>query len=119
MPPRDARKYLFDIAQEAAQLSEFVFGKSLEDYLGDRLLQRGVERQFEIIGEALSQMSKLDPTLAKLVSDHQKIISFRNILIHGYADVDDELVWDIVETRLPTLRREIAQIIAENPDQPV
>jgi hypothetical protein len=61
LPPRDARKYLFDIAQEAAQLSAFVSGKSLEDYLGDRLLQRGVQRQFEIIGEALSQMSKLDP----------------------------------------------------------
>jgi len=72
LPPRDARKYLFDIAQEAAQLSEFVSGKSLEDYLGDRLLKRGVERQFEIIGEALSQMSKLDPALAKRVSDYQK-----------------------------------------------
>jgi uncharacterized protein with HEPN domain len=119
LPPRDACKYLFDIAQEAAQLSEFVSGKSLDDYLGDRLLQRGVERQFEIIGEALGQMSKLDPALAKRVSDYQKIISFRNILIHGYADVDDELVWDIVETRLPTLRREIAQIIAEHSDHPV
>jgi uncharacterized protein with HEPN domain len=43
----------------------------------------------------------------------KKIISFRNILIHGYADVDDELVWDIVETRLPVLRNEIAQIIVE------
>jgi uncharacterized protein with HEPN domain len=61
LPQRDARKHLFDIAQEAAQLSGFVSGKSPEDYLGDRLLQRGVERQFEIIGEALSQMSKLDP----------------------------------------------------------
>jgi uncharacterized protein with HEPN domain len=75
--------------------------------------RRGVERQFEIVGEALSQLSKLDPALAKRVSDYQKIISFRNILIHGYADVDDELVWDIVETRLPILSNEIAQIIAE------
>ncbi len=99
-----------------AQLSEFVSGQSLEEYLRDRLLQRGVECQFEIIGEALSQMSKLDPVLVKRVSDYKKIISFRNILIHGYADVDDELVWDIVETKLPTLRREIAQIIAEYPD---
>jgi uncharacterized protein with HEPN domain len=61
LPPRDARKYLFDIAQEAAQLSEFVSGKSLEDYLGDRLLQRGVERQFEIIGEALSRAHSDNP----------------------------------------------------------
>ena len=113
MPPRDARKYLYDIADAATQLSEFVSGKTLEDYLGNRLLQAGVERQFEIVGEALSQLSKLDQTLAKRISDYQKIIAFRNILIHGYADVDDELVWDIVETRLPILRNEIAQIIAE------
>jgi uncharacterized protein with HEPN domain len=52
----------------------------------------GVERQFEIVGEALSQLAKLDPALAKRIADYQKIISFRNILIHGYADVDDELV---------------------------
>jgi uncharacterized protein with HEPN domain len=49
--------------------------------------------------------------LAKRVSDYQKIFWLRNILIHGYADVDDEVVWDIVETRLPILRNEIAQII--------
>ena len=114
MPPRDARKYLYDIAEAANELSEFVAGKSLDDYLSSRLLQAAVERQFEIVGEtALSQLSKLDPAVAKRVSDYQKIISFRNILIHGYADVDDELVWDIVETRLPILRNEIAQIIAE------
>ena len=113
MPPRDARKYLYDIAEAADELSEFVAGKSLDDYLSNRLLQAAVERQFEIVGEALSQLSKLDPALAKRVSEYQKIISFRNILIHGYADVDDELVWDIVETRLPILRNEIAQIIAE------
>ena len=105
MPPRDARKYLYDIAEAADELSEFVAGKSLDDYLGNRLLRAAVERQFEIVGEALNQLSKLDPA--------QKIISFRNILIHGYADVDDELVWDIVETSLPILRNEIAQIIAE------
>jgi uncharacterized protein with HEPN domain len=109
MPPRDARKYLYDITAAAAQLSEFVSGRTLDDYLGNRLLQAGVERQFEIVGEALSQLSKLDPALAKRISDYQKIISFRNILIHGYADVDDELVWDIVETSLPILRREIAE----------
>jgi uncharacterized protein with HEPN domain len=118
LPPRDARKYLYDIAEAADQLSEFVSGKTLEEYLGNRLLQAGVERQFEIVGEALSQLAKLDPALAKRISDYQKIISFRNILIHGYADVDDELVWDIVETRLPILRREVAQITAEKLDPP-
>jgi uncharacterized protein with HEPN domain len=98
--PRDARKYLFDIAEASKLVSEFVAGKTLDDYLKSALLQSGVERQFEIIGEALGQLAKVDQQLASRITDFQKIVSFRNVLIHGYADVDDELVWDIVETRL-------------------
>ena len=75
------------------------------------MLQSGVERQFEIIGEALGQLAKVDQQLATQITDYQKIVSFRNVLIHGYADVDDELVWDIVETRLPLLREEIGRLI--------
>jgi uncharacterized protein with HEPN domain len=75
------------------------------------LLQSGVERQFEIIGEALGQLAKVDQQLASQITDYRKIVSFRNVLIHGYADVDDELVWDIVETRLPVLREEIGRLI--------
>jgi len=115
--PRDARKYLFDIAEAVSLVSQFVAGKTLKDYLGNALLQSGVERQFEIIGEALGQLAKLDQGLASQVTDYQKIVSFRNVLIHGYADVDDELVWDIVETRLPVLRREVERIIADKSDQ--
>jgi uncharacterized protein with HEPN domain len=115
--PRDVRKYLFDIAEAGSLVSQFVAGKTLEDYLKNALLQSGVERQFEIIGEALGQLAKLDQGLAGQVTDYQKIVSFRNVLIHGYADVDDELVWDIVETRLPVLRREIERIIADKSGQ--
>ena len=62
--PRDARKYLFDIAEAAKLISEFVAGKTLDDYLKSALLQSGVERQFEIIGEALGQLAKVDQQLA-------------------------------------------------------
>jgi|SRR5437660_9539935 len=108
----EVRKYLFDIEQAADLLSQFVAGKTLDDYLKDPLLQSGVERQFEIIGEAISRLAKLDPSVAKRITDYQRIISFRNILIHGYADIDDLLVWDIVETRLPVLHQEIKNISA-------
>jgi uncharacterized protein with HEPN domain len=57
--PRDARKYLFDIPEAASLISQFVAGKTLQDYLGNALLQSGVERQFEIVGEALGQLAKL------------------------------------------------------------
>ncbi len=115
--PRDARKYLFDIAEASKLVSEFVTGKTLDDYLKSALLQSGVERQFEIIGEALGQLAKVDQQLAIRITDFQKIVSFRNVLIHGYADVDDELVWDIVETRLHVLREEVEKLIADRSDK--
>jgi uncharacterized protein with HEPN domain len=108
----EIRKYLYDIDEAAELLSGFVAGKSLEDYLSDPLLQSGVERQFEIIGEAINRLAKLAPAVAERITDSRKIVSFRNILIHGYADIDDLLVWDIVQTRLPGLRREIKEIAA-------
>jgi uncharacterized protein with HEPN domain len=114
--PRDARKYLFDIGEASNLISQFVAGKTLDDYLKSALLQSGVERQFEIIGEALGQLAKVDQQLASQITDYQKIVSFRNVLIHGYADVDDELVWDIVETRLPVLRGEVERLVTDRSD---
>ena len=63
------------------------------------MLRAAVEREFEIIGEAMAQLAQLDPVLAARISGYQRIIAFRNVLIHGYADVDDRLVWDIVENQ--------------------
>jgi len=103
----EARKYLFDMQEAIELLQQFVAGKSQADYLKDRLLQSGVERQFEIIGEAAGQLAKMDPNLAAKITDYKKVIGFRNVLIHAYADVDDLLVWDIVQTQLPRLHEEV------------
>ena len=115
--PRDARKYLFGIAEASKLVSEFVAGRTLDDYLKSALLQSGVERQFEIIGEAIGQLAKVDQQLVSRITDYQKIVSFRNVQIHGYADVDDELVWDIVETRLHVLREEVEKLITDRSDK--
>jgi uncharacterized protein with HEPN domain len=72
---------------------------------------RRLERHFEIIREALCQLAKVDQQLVNQITDYQKIVSFRNVPIHGYADVYDELLWDIVATRLPVLREEIGRLI--------
>jgi uncharacterized protein with HEPN domain len=109
----ETKKYLYDMQQGAALLAEFVVGRTFADYQGDPMLRAAVERQFEIIGEALSKLARLDAELAGRVSEHRRIIGFCNILIHGYADVDDRLVWDIVETKLPVLRAEIDALISE------
>lgn len=102
-----SKKYLYDIATAANKINLFLSGKSWEDYSSDDLLRSGVERQFEIIGEALNQLSKIDSDTASQVTDYKQIISFRNLLIHGYANIDSRLVWDVVQNKLPRLQSEV------------
>jgi uncharacterized protein with HEPN domain len=111
---REAKKYLYDIHQAAELITGFTVGKTLADYQGDAMLRSAVERQFEIIGEALAQLVRLDEALASRISEYRRIIAFRNILIHGYAEVDHRIVWDIVESKLPRLRREVAALLEED-----
>lgn len=109
----EAKKYLYDVRRAVALLTEFTAGKQFADYARDPMLRAAVEREFEVIGEALARLAKLDKGLAKRINEYERIIAFRNILIHGYADVDDRLVWDVVETKLPVLRREIDALLGE------
>ncbi|MFC1537627.1 DUF86 domain-containing protein [Gemmatimonadota bacterium] len=112
MLPLEVRKYLFDIQQACELLAQFTEGKSLDDYVADPLLRSAVERQFEVIGEALRQMLDLDPDLSLSISDHQRIIAFRNRLIHGYADIAHDVVWGVLEANLPKLRREVMKLLS-------
>lgn len=108
MPPRDLRAYLFDVAEACRLIEDFTRGASIADYRRSVLLRSAVERQFEIIGEALSQALRYHPTLAEQINDTSRIIAFRNQLAHGYASVADDVVWDAVETNLPALRERVS-----------
>ena len=112
MPP-EARKYLEDVQHACELLLRFTSGKTLADYEGDPMLRSAVERQFEIIGEAVGGLARLNQAIADRISYHERIIALRNILIHGYADVDNRLVWDVLRTNLPTLQGEINTLLAE------
>ncbi len=113
MLPLEIRKYLFDIVQACDLLAQFTKGKTFTDYCADALLRSAVERQFGLIGEALHQALRLYPDLSKRVSDCRRIVAFRNRLIHGYAFVSDGVVWGVLETNLPTLRREVQSLLDE------
>ena len=110
---RDPRKYLYDIKLAVGRLTSFSDQKSFEDYQDDEMLRSAVERQFEIIGEALSQLLKTDPGIARTITGYQRIIAFRNILIHGYAVVDNQVVWDVLQNQLPVLAKEVDELLAE------
>ena len=109
--PLETKKYLYDVQRAVQLLQEFTAGKTFDDYLREAMLRAAVEREFEIIGEALAQLAKRDATVVSKISGYRRIIAFRNILIHGYADVDYQLVWGIVEAKLPVLAQEIAELL--------
>lgn len=109
----EAGKYLYDIKQAAELIATFTAGNTFADYEQEAMLKAAVEREFEIIGEAPGQLAKLDEKVAARITEYRRIIAFRNILIHGYAQVDDRLVWDIVENKLPALRQEVDTLLTE------
>ena len=100
---RDPRAYLWDARRAAALVSEFVADRSWGDYQADPMLRSAVERQFEIVGEALGQLRRAAPDLAARVPDLPRIVAFRNLLIHGYAAIDDRLVWEVATERVAAL----------------
>jgi len=85
----------------------------IHDYSENALLRSGIERQFEIIGEAINRLTKLDAATASQISQRRRIIDFRNILIHGYDLVDVNVAWDVVQNNLPTLLREVETLLGE------
>ena len=102
----EIQKYLFDIHESIC---------SIETYLGDqrnffvykenKMLRRAVEREFEIIGEAMSRIVKLIPDIP--ISEKHRIIGMRNRVIHGYDKIDDEIIWGTIIRHLPNLKIEI------------
>lgn len=107
MPQHDPEKYLYDIRESAGNILNFVSGKTFEDYSSNLMLKSAVERQFEIIGEALKQLLEKYPDYESEITNPSRIISFRNRLIHGYSSISDEVVWGIIEKDLPILKSEI------------
>ncbi len=109
----ESQKYLYDIREAAHLLEIFVAGKTFEDYRCDAMLQAAVERKFEIIGEAMNNLAKIDKVVTSRITNYQRIISFRNVLSHEYGNVDDRLVWGVLETNLPALVREIDALLKD------
>lgn len=107
----EIRKNLIDILQSAEEIQRFTQGMNFKEYQNSVVTQRAVERDFEIIGEALNRIKRIDDELPERISEHYRIIDFRHILIHGYDIIDEMIIGKAVENHLPTLIREIHEVL--------
>jgi uncharacterized protein with HEPN domain len=112
--PRDPEKYLYDMMEASGLVLEFSAGRTVGDYVRDRLFRSAVERQLQIIGEALVQLNKLAPEIARRISEYERIIGFRHVLVHGYDSLNHELAWYVVEHKLRGLHEEVRALL--NPE---
>ena len=81
----DARKLLWDAVRAAERVARFVHAKTFDEYQADELLRSAVERQLQVIGEALGTPNRIDPITAAEIPDLRRIVGFRNVLVHGYG----------------------------------
>lgn len=102
--PHSIRKLLLDISLSCEEILGFIEGKVFADFTSHRLLQLALEREFEIIGEALARLERIDlEGLAKKIPEYRRIVRFRNIITHGYDVIDDAALWDFANNRVPEL----------------
>lgn len=107
----ETKKCLEDVRQAAELIAQFTAGKDFADYDADAMLRSAVERQFEIIGEAVKRLAKLDAAIYAGIPEKSRIIAFRNILIHGYDVVDNQVVWDVIKYKLPLLSAHVMTLL--------
>lgn len=102
---------LVHIEQAAARIIDRCGGKTLSDYEQDQDLRDIVERQFTVIGEAVGRLRKARPELGQQVTASKTIVAFRNLIVHNYDLVDENIVWDVVTKHLPQLHSEVRQLL--------
>ena len=109
----DPRVLLADVDRAAADIARFTEGMDLGTYVGDARTQAAVERKFEIIGEALNRLHQTQAEIAERIPSLREVVDFRNLLIHGYAIVIPDRVWDYAGNDLPQLHRIVRALLAE------
>ena len=110
---REILKYLLDIQVSINSIYDYIGdNRNLSDYKANKLLRRGVERELEIIGEAINRILKIDDSLE--ISESRRIVDLRNWVIHGYDRVDDIIIWGIISKDLPLLKKQVDKLINPN-----
>jgi uncharacterized protein with HEPN domain len=108
------KKRLLDALEACRAIQGFVAGRTFDEYERSLMLRSAVERQFEIVGEALNHAEIEQPDLSALIPDLRRIVGLRNRIIHGYDSVDDQLLWQTVQVHVPLLAQRLEQLLASD-----
>jgi len=112
----EIKKSLFDIKTSIESIHDFLGeNRNFEQFCSQKVVKRAVEREFEIIGEALNRVLKIDDTIS--ITDARKIVNLRNYIIHAYDNVVAEILWGIIVKHLPTLEEEIKSLLPDEDEK--
>ena len=109
MLPR-IEKYLYDIKESINSIEEYLEdNRDFFEYQKNKLLRRGIERELEIIGEAINRLLKIKSDIE--ISEARRIVDLRNWVIHGYDKVDDVIIWGIISKDIPKLKKQVDKLL--------
>jgi len=109
----DIKTWLFDILQSINEIDSYYENKPkiFQEYVSDIKTKRAIERDIEIIGEAVNRILKKDKNFK--LDNAEKIVGTRNRIIHGYNKISDDLIWSIAINHSPKLKDEVAGLLDE------
>lgn len=105
-----ALKYILDIQSIISEIEEIkvLVENNFEKFQNDFVVKRASERELEIIGEAIKNLIKVEPNIQ--ISGVRNIIGLRNLIIHSYDSIEDEIIWSIIQKDIPILKQELEQL---------
>ncbi len=103
------RKYLFDILESVQSIEDYLKDVDFFQYQKNKMVRRAVERELEIIGEALNALLKIENEVE--ISSSKRIIGMRNRVIHGYDKIDNGVIWGTIKIHLPILKNEVNNLL--------
>lgn len=104
---RNPQKFMFDMLDSCRFLMELTKNEHVDKFMEDRVFRGAIERELQIIGEAMLQLKTISPVTAAEFTEHERIIGFRHVLVHGYHELDPDIVWRVIKDKLPILRAEL------------
>lgn len=107
-------KYLLDIQSVVRELESILYrvDHDYETFQKDFMAIRAVERDLEIIGEAINKITRIDPNIQ---IDHSRdIIGLRNLIAHAYDSIDVRILWSVIKKDLPLLKEQVERIKSES-----